>query len=126
MIIGIGYDIVEHTITEKLNWSTDTELLRKIFSKEELDLYSKNQTTKFLAGRFAGKEAVLKSLGTGMEDGLSLTSIQILQTKNGKPIIMLEGEVKKISDIMQISSWNISISHTTNYSCAFVIAENLP
>lgn len=123
MIIGIGCDIVEHALTEKLNWLTDVEMLQKIFSHQELDLYSKNQTIKFVAGRFAAKEAVLKSLGTGMEDGLSLTCIQIFQMGNGKPIVTLDGEVKKLSDKMQINKWHISISHTTDYSYAVVIAE---
>lgn len=125
MIIGIGCDIVEHALTEKLNWLTNIEVQQRIFSQRELELYSVNKTVKFLAGRFAAKEAILKSLGTGMEDGLLLTSIQILQTKNGKPTVTLDGEVKRISDLMQINFWHVSISHTTNYSYAFVIAERL-
>lgn len=125
MIIGIGCDIVEHALTEKLNWLTDIQVQKRIFSHQELELYSKNKTVKFLAGRFAAKEAILKSLGTGMEDGLLLTSIQILQAKDGKPTVALDGEVKKISDLMLINSWHVSISHTTNYSYASVVAERL-
>jgi len=91
MVIGIGYDIVEHAITEKLNWSTDLELLKGIFSEEELNLYFKNKVTRFIAGRFAGKEAVLKSLGTGMEDGLDLTCINILQTSSRETLHIIRG-----------------------------------
>lgn len=123
MIIGIGCDIVEHGITQKLEWQSDKEMLVRIFSQKELDLYNKQKTVKFISGRFAAKEAVLKCIGSGMYDGVSLTDIQIVQSKNGKPIVELKGEVKKISDKMQINFWHISITHSISYSYAFVIAE---
>ncbi|MGN6640038.1 MAG: holo-ACP synthase [Mucilaginibacter sp.] len=55
--------------------------LKKIFSDRELSLAHPALTEKFLAGRFAGKEAVLKCLGTGMIDGIALTDIEILQIR---------------------------------------------
>lgn len=123
MIIGVGCDIVEHNITEVLNWEFDSNILKRIFSQEELVLYENQKNKNFIVGRFAAKEAVLKCLGTGMQDGISLTDIRILQLENGKPIINVQGEVKKISNYLGIESWHISISHSTNYSFAFVIAE---
>lgn len=123
MIIGVGCDIVEHNITEVLNWESDSNTLRRIFSQEEFVLYENQKNKNFIVGRFAAKEAVLKCLGTGMQDGISLTDIQILQLEGGKPIIKLQGEVKKISNDIGIESWHISISHSTNCSFAFVVAE---
>ena len=123
MIIGIGCDIVEHNTTKLLKWESDSNLLHRIFSTKELELYNIQKKTEFIAGRFAAKEAVLKCLGTGMRDGISLPDIQILRLENGKPIVKLGGDVKEISDKLGIGSWHISITHTTNYSYAFVIAE---
>lgn len=123
MIIGIGYDAVEHSITEKFKWNSDIELLHRIFSQKELELYCSNKTVNFLSGRFAAKEAVLKCLGTGMHDGISLTDISILREQGGKPEIVLINEVKRISDKLGVNSWHISITHSTTNSFAFVIAE---
>jgi holo-[acyl-carrier protein] synthase len=124
MIVGIGCDIVDHSTTEQLEWESDPKALQRIFSQPELNLYYKKRNLKFLAGRFAAKEAVLKCIGTGMRDGISLTDIQILPDHLEKPIIKLTGEVEKISDQMSINLWHVSITHSLNCSIAFVIAES--
>jgi holo-[acyl-carrier protein] synthase len=123
MIVGVGCDLVEHRITEQLGWESDEGLLNRIFSSEELDLYHTKKKVDFLSGRFAAKEAVLKCLGTGMQDGISLTDIHVLQSNMGQPKIELSGEPKKISDKMGIFLWHVSISHSTSHSLAFVVAE---
>lgn len=125
MIIGIGSDIVEHNTILKLRWDVAVDLQKRVFSPKELGLYAMSPTLNFLAGRFAVKEAVLKCLGTGMEDGISLTDIQTLKSKNGSPILKIEGETKKIADKMKIDSWHVTLSHSSNLSLAFVIAERL-
>lgn len=123
MIVGIGCDVVDHNITMSLGWSSNPRMLQRVFSVRELGIYQVNKTDKFLSGRFAAKEAILKCLGTGMKDGIALTDIQILQTETGKPLIQIEGEVERIAEQMGIVSWHISISHTDNTSVAFVVAE---
>ena len=125
MIIGIGSDTVEHGVIQKLKWDIDLHLQKRIFSLQELNLYATNSTIAFLAGRFAVKEAVLKCLGLGMEDGVSLTDIQTLKLKNGCPILKVEGETNKIALKMNIDTCHISLSHTSNLSIAFVVAESL-
>ncbi|HSZ85832.1 MAG TPA: holo-ACP synthase [Puia sp.] len=125
MIIGIGCDVVNHRTTKLLKWETDIDLLKRFFSPKELNLYSTQKKLKFLAGRFAAKEAVLKCLGTGMQDGISLTQIQILETNYSQPEIKLIGKPKKISDNLGIVVWHVSISHSIHYSMAFVIAEGI-
>ena len=123
MIIGIGCDIVNHERVEKLNWSSDSDVQHRILSDEEYQLYQKTQDIKFIAGRFAAKEAVVKCLGTGMEDGISLTNIQILQTIEGTPQIVITGPETEMIKRKGIKSWHVSISHTNGFSIAVVIAE---
>src|SRR5687768_1053104 len=98
MIIGIGCDIVEHHLTKELKWQTDESLLKRIFTAEEIDLYFTKKNIEFLAGRFAVKEAVLKCLGTGMQDDISLINIQTVRKMTGEPYIELNGKLKEMSD----------------------------
>lgn len=98
---------------------------KRIFTIRELELYSKNKEISFLAGRFATKEAVLKCLDTGMQDGIALTDIQVLQMESGKPLVELFNGTKRIADELQINSWHLSISHSGSHSIAFVIAERV-
>lgn len=123
MIIGIGCDIVEHEMTKKLNWETDQTALERIFSPKELNIFSEKKGIRFLAGRFAVKEAVLKCLGTGMYDGLSLLDIQTHEGELGKPELEITGEIKELSDRLGINLWYISISHSQMFSFAVAIAE---
>ena len=125
MIIGIGCDIVEHSNFEKLGWANDHNTLRRVFSKEEIALSPKVHAEKYYSSRFAAKEAVLKCLGTGMEDGISLKNIEIIKSQTGLPLVSLSGHVDRISTSKKITSWHISISHTANSSAIFVIAESI-
>ncbi|RFN60326.1 holo-ACP synthase [Marixanthomonas ophiurae] len=125
MIISIGCDIVEHSNFEKLGWANDENTLRRIFSKNEIAISPKVDIEKYYSSRFAVKEAVLKCLGTGMEDGISLKNIEISKSQIDLPRVSLSGKVKKISNSKRITNWHISITHTANSSAVFVIAESV-
>lgn len=123
MIIGIGCDIVNHERIKTLDWCNDPEVQRRILSPEEYQLYQKDQDVRFIAGRFAAKEAVVKCLGTGMEDGISLANIQILQTVEGAPYIVIIGPETEVIKRKGIKTWYVSISHSVGCSMAVVVAE---
>ena len=123
MIIGIGCDVVDHTTTNFLNWPKRPSKIQRIFTEAELALSSDSDETKFLSGRFAAKEAVLKSIGTGIDDNISLRDVEILKDDSGRPKIVIEGDLKRAVEEMKITRWHISISHTESTSTAFVIAE---
>lgn len=126
MIVGIGSDIVEHSLNEKLiAWDIEGNLAKRILSKYELETYIAQPTQKYLAGRFAAKEAILKCLGSGMHDGISLKDIEILGLANGKPAIKLTGYLKQLAEQMEINKWHISITHSPTSSIAFAIAEKI-
>ena len=124
MIIGIGCDLVEHKISHDMDWRDNKQIQERIFSVNELEIYASRKQLKFLSGRFAAKEAVLKCLSQGMEDGISLTDIEILQSSNGIPYINLSGNVMQLSKNMGVKKWHISITHSSSFSQAFVIAES--
>lgn len=125
MIIGIGSDIVQHSMNTKfLEGKAGIHFANRVLSISEIDIYHQDHSGKFIAGRFAGKEAVLKCLGTGMQEGISLKDISILKLANGRPTIELSGSIKIIAKDLGIEKWHISISHSPTHSIAFVIAES--
>ncbi|RZK12941.1 MAG: holo-[acyl-carrier-protein] synthase [Flavobacterium sp.] len=125
MIISIGCDAIEHQEILKLRWGADLKSANRIFTENEVEIYRSAPKITFLAGRFAVKEAVLKCLGTGMEDGIPLTDIETLRSKSGKPILKIKGEVKRLADEIGIDLWHVSITHKKSSSMSFVIAERL-
>ena len=61
--------------------------------------FSKNSNkTNFFAKRFAAKEALAKSLGTGFRNNLNFKDIEILNDKLGKPYY---SKSKKIDQIIK-------------------------
>ena len=125
MIIAVGCDITEHNIAEKLKWSTNLNIKKRIFSTNELEQCKSSNEVQFLCGRFAAKEAVLKCLGIGFEDGISATEIEITKSATGAPEILLHGNILRKAEELNIQIWHVSISHSTNYSMAVVTASKI-
>ena len=78
-----------------------------------------------IAGKFSAKEAVVKAMGTGFSDGIKIKDIEILNHRNGKPIINLYGKAKK--KIRDIESSSISISNEGGFvvSVATFLRKNI-
>ena len=83
-ILGIGVDIIDNDRFRKL--IKNPLFLKKIFTFNEIN-NSKNITNKcsYYAKRFASKEALSKSIGTGFRNGLNFKDISIVNDKFGKP-----------------------------------------
>ena len=76
------------------------------------------------AARFAVKEAVLKSLGTGMGQGISWKDLEVLNhQETGAPCLKLNGKGRDIFEALKLKRIHISISHEKNYAIAHAIAE---
>lgn len=73
-----------------------------------------------MAARFAGKEAVLKALGTGLS-GLSWHDIEIFQNKAGEPYVVLSDRALAAARVRGADTIRISISHTKENAIASVI-----
>lgn len=121
MIYGIGTDIIEiERIHEALN--RNLKLLDKLFSDEELImLKEKKFKPESVAGNFCAKEAIVKSVGTGLR-GFSLKDIQILRDDFNRPIVKTKGKFKIFCEENDISNIMVSISHSKNYATATAIA----
>jgi holo-[acyl-carrier protein] synthase len=74
-----------------------------------------------LAVRFAAKEAVAKTLGTGIGD-VGWKEIEIGRAKSGAPVLNLYGSAARLAKSLGIASWAISLSHTRVIAIASVIA----
>ena len=73
------------------------------------------------AARFAGKEAVYKALSPDNYSGAVFTEVEILNRENGKPYVVLHGELKKVVGDVNIE---ISLSHEREYTIAMAIVND--
>jgi holo-[acyl-carrier protein] synthase len=124
VIAGTGFDIVEINRIQQIYDKFKDAFAERILCKVELEEYAKtNFPVRFLAKRFAAKEAVVKALGTGFSNGISPGMICIDHDEAGKPVIILLEKAKSRADEIGVDvSW-ISISDEKSYAAAFVIME---
>ena len=115
-MISNGIDIIEIKRMEGI------KRLDKIFTDKELEYYEKRHSIETLAGMYASKEAVLKSMGVGVE-GYSLLDIEILHTDKYMPYLNFHGKLKKEIEENNYK-FSLSISHDKNYAVASVIRFN--
>lgn len=122
MIVGVGIDIVEiHEIEESLH---EEGFPGRVFTGAEMDAVQRYRNqAEHLAGKFAAKEAFMKALGAGLQQGILFTEIEILNDNLGKPFIKAMGEAGKIFQGKNAGHIHVSISHSSGVAVAVVILE---
>lgn len=119
MVYGIGTDILNIGQIRQAVSRADDPFIKKTYTKKELDLiYSRPSPLYCFATRFAGKEAVFKSLGVHGND-IRLNEIEILELPNGAPFVRLSGRAEELAAQKNISHIHISLSYDTDYALAF-------
>ena len=120
MITGVGTDVVDIDRFRKLNQRT--EFLKQVFTPSEIQNATERpaQDTS-LATLFAIKEALLKALGCGLEEGSLWREIHI--TPDWKP--KLSGLLGRLAQDQSISNIHVAHSHSDNSAVAFVVLETI-
>ncbi len=122
-IIGIGTDIIEVERIAKMIQKHDKMFLTRVYTPREIQYCSpRKAANQHYAGRWAAKEAVLKTLGTGWAKGIQWTDIELLNRMGGKPEIHLVGAAADVAKGLGIHQIQISISHCRKFAVAFATA----
>jgi len=122
MIHGIGTDIVAIARMTRL-WDKYREAFaaRILADDERQAMLHHANPARFLAKRFAAKEAAAKALGTGFRDGLSLRHIVVMNDALGKPVLRLDGRAAELAEEFGVRASHVSISDEAAYAVAFVM-----
>jgi holo-[acyl-carrier protein] synthase len=125
MISGIGIDLIEtERVGDKI--AKETGFREYIFSAAEITFCeSKANKTEHYAARFAGKEAFLKAMGTGLGGGFTLNEIEILPDSAGKPELYFMGSTAEAIEEKGKFKFHITLTHLKNIACAMVVIEKL-
>ncbi|TGE32879.1 holo-ACP synthase [Desulfosporosinus sp. Sb-LF] len=115
-----GIDIIE---IERIDiaFKRQPKLNERLFTpRERENLRSKG--IQSYAARFAGKEAVLKTLGTGL-CGLSWHDIEILSDVSGEPLVYLSSRAMNLVRARGGSTVRVSLSHNRTQAMAFAVLD---
>jgi holo-[acyl-carrier protein] synthase len=124
MIYGIGTDIVS---VERMAVSLakfGEGFARRLLAEDEMaDFHSAARKERFLAKRFAAKEALSKAAGTGLRHPLTLKNISVTHDDLGKPGFRFSTDLAGWMAEQEVRTWHLSISDEQHTACAFVVLE---
>ena len=92
--------------------------------EQELELFRRSKwPVRFLAMRFAGKEATVKAMGTGFAHGVWLRDVGVLNNEWGRPVIVWSERGSRVCARLGIGSGHLSLTDDAGLVLAFAVVE---
>jgi holo-[acyl-carrier protein] synthase len=120
--IRVGVDLVGVERVTRLVTDHAGALDELFTEREQAHWRQKRHRYEHLAGRFAGKEAVLKAFGTGLRQRMRWTDVEIVSGAAGRPEVLLHGEVAEQASRRGLTDLDLSISHAEGLAVAQAVA----
>jgi holo-[acyl-carrier protein] synthase len=134
VIYGIGTDIVQVDRIHALVGRHGRRFAQRVLGPEELVEFDRRfekpghgfaYGVRYLAKRFAAKEAFSKALGTGLRHPMTLLSLQILNDARGKPVAVARWQLHEHLVQQQLTA-HVSLTDEIASVVAFVVLEHRP
>ncbi len=124
MIFGVGVDVCQISRIERALDRFGERFAKRILDEQELaDFRHTKRPVRFLAMRFAAKEALSKALGTGFKQGVAPRQIGVRHESSGKPSLICHGTARQRLESLDICAAHISLSDDGDVVVAFVVLE---
>jgi len=124
LIFGVGTDLVELSRVESIFQRFGEHFARRILMDAELELFARSKDpVRFLAMRFAGKEATVKAMGTGFAHGVWLRDVGILNNDWGRPVIVWSERGRRVCERLGIGAGHVSLTDDAGLVLAFAVVE---
>ena len=124
MIFGVGTDIVEVSRIQASYERFGEHFVQRILMDEEIALFRQSKwPVRFLAMRFAGKEAAVKAMGTGFRHGIWLRDVGITNNDWGRPLIIWSKRGLEVCKRLGIGAGHVSLTDDAGLVIAFAVVE---
>jgi holo-[acyl-carrier protein] synthase len=121
-VIAVGTDILQVARIEDVVARLGDRFVRRILTpQEQSEYHASRQPVRLLAKRFAAKEAIAKSLGTGIGRGVSWQDIQIEHDTHGAPLVRLLGGAQRVALERGGVRVALSMADELDYVVAFAV-----
>ncbi len=111
MIFGIGVDVLEAARIKKTLerfGSRFTEHL--LMPQEQAQLQKTRRPERFIAMRFAAKEAIVKAMGTGFAHGVWIRDIGVVQNAWGKPEVIYSERGEEVRRNLGVGEGHVTLT----------------
>ena len=122
MIYGVGTDIVELARIQETYDRFGDHFVDRLLMEEERALFETNRwPVRFLAMRFAAKEATVKAMGTGFRHGMWIRDVGIVANPRGRPEIIWSPRGRAVCERLGIGEGHVSLSDDAGLVLAFAV-----
>jgi len=122
VIFGIGTAMVRLDRVEATLERFGEHFVRRLLLPEEEAQYRRiRRKARFLAMRFAGKEAVVKAMGTGFRHGMWIRDVGVVADARGKPGIVYSPRGRALCRRMGIGEGHLSLTDEAGVVMAFAV-----
>ncbi|WP_430795449.1 holo-ACP synthase [Achromobacter spanius] len=130
-IAGIGMDLLRIDRIERALARHGDRFAEKILGVEELQKFHARRARdpvrglRFLATRFAAKEAFSKAIGLGMRMPMTWRRVQTLNAPGGRPVLVIAPELLDWYE-QRFGAAHVSITDESDMAAAYVVVERKP
>ena len=124
MIFGIGVDVLEAARVKKLYAKYGEHFVeRLLMPAERAQLSNTKRTERFLAMRFAAKEAIVKAMGTGFAHGVWIRDVGVVQNDWGRPEVVYSPRGEKVRRKLGIGNGHVTLTDEAGLIVAVAVLE---
>jgi len=111
MIFGIGVDVLEvRRIRETLERFGTHFIERLLLPEEQAQLAKTQRRERFIAMRFAAKEAIVKAMGTGFSHGVWIRDVGVVQNAWGKPEVVFSERGDRVRKGLGVGEAHVTLT----------------
>jgi holo-[acyl-carrier protein] synthase len=124
VIFGIGVDVLEAARVKRLfDKYGDHFVQRLLMSGERAQLDKTRRKERFLAMRFAAKEAIVKAMGTGFAHGIWIRDVGVVQNEWGRPEVVYSPRGEKVRRKLGIGNGYVTLTDEAGLIVAVAVLE---
>ena len=122
MIFGIGTDLCKVARINRVFTKYGEHFVdRLLMPREREDFKKSRDPVRFLAMRFAAKEAIVKSMGTGFRQGIWIRDVGVYQESSGRPLVLFSDKAKQKCEELGAGEAFISLSDEDGFVVAVAV-----
>ena len=127
MIFGIGVDVLEvRRIAATLERFGEHFTERLLMPQERAQLGETRRPERFIAMRFAAKEAIVKAMGTGFAHGVWIRDVGVVQNRWGKPEVVFSARGESVRRGLGIGEGHVTLTDEAGLVVAVAVLLRAP
>lgn len=111
MIFGIGIDVLQTERIARVHEKYGEHFVQRLLLPQEQEQLRRTaRPARFLAMRFAAKEAVVKAMGTGFAHGMWIRDVGVVQNSRGRPEVIYSERGERVRNELGIGDGHVTLT----------------